>query len=54
MPPDILEFFDNIMMDENWEKPVPMVVLSQLGLQHFHASQQGQAGGASAPIGSIS
>ena len=38
-PPDILEFFNNIMMDENWEKPVPMAVLSQLGLQRFHASQ---------------
>ena len=40
-PPDILEFFDNIMMDENWEKPVPMAVLSQLGLQHFHLSHWG-------------
>ena len=51
-PPDILEFFDNIMMDENWEKPVPMAVLSQLGLQRFHSSQQVQVGGAGVPTGS--
>ena len=30
--PDILDFFDTIMMDKNWEKQVPMAVLSQLGL----------------------
>ena len=48
VPPSILDFFDNIMMDENWEKPVPMAVLSQLGLQRFHPSQRG--GGSRAPI----
>ena len=41
-------------MDKNWEKPVPMAILSQLGLQRFRPSQQGQAGGANAPIGSTS
>ena len=50
--PDILDFFDSIMMDENWEKPVPMAVLSQLGLQCFHSSQQGQSGGPNVPTGS--
>ena len=44
---DILEFFDNIMMDENWEKPVPMAVLSQLGLQRFHAFHCRAPGGGS-------
>ena len=51
-PPDILEFFDNIMMDKNWEKPVPMAVLSQLGLQPFHSSHWGaQPGGGARPSG---
>ena len=29
------------MMDENWEKPAPMAILSQLGLQCFHSSHRG-------------
>ena len=49
--PDISDFFDNIMMDENWEKPVPMAVLSQLGLQRFHSSQRGRGSTPSAPAG---
>ena len=54
-PPDILEFFDNIMMDKNWEKFVPMVVLSQLGLQYFHLSHRGpQPGGGARPTGAPS
>ena len=49
--PDILECFNNIMMDENWEKPVPMAVLSQLGLQHFHSSQKGQSASGGRGVG---
>ena len=56
MLPDILEFFDHIMMNENWEKPVPMAVLSQLGLQRFHASHQNSPSGDrpnGAPTGAV-
>ena len=32
-------------MDKNWEKPVPMAVLSQFGLQRFHSLQQNTPSG---------
>ena len=43
--PDLVKFFEDVELDNNWEQTVPPAILMQLGLQNSHS-----IGGGAAPV----
>ena len=49
-PPDFVQFFEDVALDNNWEQTVPNTVLLQLGLQSIPPAQPVVIGGGGRPL----